>query len=89
MTQPKTRTLWLIRHAKAVDPAPTQYDFNRELAPRGQADVDAFVAHCKSHQVAAASWLWVCPAARTQQRGMRWHGWPQSGHQRFAALVAT
>ena len=67
MTQPKTRTLWLIRHAKAVDPAPTQYDFNRELAPRGQADVDAFVAHCKSHQVAAASWLWVCPAARTQQ----------------------
>lgn len=67
MTQPKTRILWLMRHAKAVNPAPTQYDFNRELGPRGQADVDAFVAHSESHQVAAASWLWACPAAGTQQ----------------------
>lgn len=67
MTQPKTRTLWLIRHAKAVNPAFAQPDFDRELAPRGRADVDDLVAHCMAHGVAAASWLWVSPAARTQQ----------------------
>lgn len=56
MIQPKTRALWLIRHAKKVNPAPTQYDFNREHAPRGLGDVEAFVAHCENHQVAAVSW---------------------------------
>jgi phosphohistidine phosphatase len=67
MTQPKTRTLWLIRHAKAVSPAFAQRDFDRELAPSGQADVDDLVAYCMNHDMAAASWLWVSPAARTQQ----------------------
>ena len=67
MTQPKTRTLWLIRHAKAVNPAFAQRDFDRELAPRGQADVDDLVAYCMTHEMAAASWLWVSPATRTQQ----------------------
>ena len=67
MTQPKTRTLWLIRHAKAVNPAFAHRDFDRELAPSGQADVDDLVAYCLNHDMAAASWLWVSPAARTQQ----------------------
>jgi phosphohistidine phosphatase SixA len=63
MTQPKTRALWLIRHAKTANPAPSRYDFNRELAPRGRSDVEAFVAHCENHQVAAVSWRWFCPEA--------------------------
>ena len=45
MAQPKSRTLWLIRHAKAVDPVLAQQDFDRTLAPRGLADVDDLLAH--------------------------------------------
>ena len=67
MTQQQTRTLWLIRHAKALNPTLAQRDFDRELASRGRADVDDLVAYCMTHDVAAASWLWVSPAARTQQ----------------------
>ncbi len=37
-----TRTLWLLRHAKAVtDPPPGGSDFDRVLAPRGRRDAAA------------------------------------------------
>lgn len=39
MTQPSGRTLWLLRHAKAVaDPPTGGDDFDRVLAPRGRRD---------------------------------------------------
>ena len=42
MTPPPGRTLWLLRHAKAVaDPPPGQDDFDRALAPRGRRDAAA------------------------------------------------
>ena len=37
-----SRTLWLLRHAKAVtDPPPGGSDFDRVLAPRGRRDATA------------------------------------------------
>ncbi len=39
---PPDRTLWLLRHAKAVaDPPPDGADFDRVLAPRGRRDARA------------------------------------------------
>jgi phosphohistidine phosphatase len=39
VTQPSGRTLWLLRHAKAVaDPPTGSDDFDRALAPRGRRD---------------------------------------------------
>jgi phosphohistidine phosphatase len=39
VSQPSGRTLWLLRHAKAVaDPPTGGDDFNRVLAPRGRRD---------------------------------------------------
>src|SRR5580698_2894296 len=36
------RTLWLLRHAKAVaDPPPGGDDFDRVLSPRGRRDAEA------------------------------------------------
>ena len=67
MTQPKSRTLWLIRHAKAVDSVLARQDFDRTLAPRGRADVDDLLAHLNRHDHRAPRWLWVSPAARTEQ----------------------
>lgn len=67
MAQPKSRTLWLIRHAKAVDPVLAQQDFDRTLAPRGLADVDDLLAHIDCHDHRTPRWLWVSPAARTEQ----------------------
>ena len=67
MTQPKSRTLWLIRHAKAVEPVLAQLDFDRTLAPRGRADIDDLLAHLDRHDHRAPRWLWVSPAARTEQ----------------------
>jgi phosphohistidine phosphatase len=38
----QSRTLWLVRHAKAVaDPPPGGDDFDRVLAPRGRRDAEA------------------------------------------------
>ena len=67
MAQPKSRTLWLIRLAKAVDPVLAQQDFDRTLAPRGLADVDDLLAHIDCHDHRTPRWLWVSPAARTEQ----------------------
>ncbi len=42
MTPTEGRTLWLLRHAKAVaDPPPGGDDFDRVLAPRGRRDAEA------------------------------------------------
>jgi phosphohistidine phosphatase len=42
VTTPVRRTLWLLRHAKAVaDPPPGGEDFERTLAPRGRRDAAA------------------------------------------------
>ena len=42
MTPPPGRTLWLLRHAKAVaDPPAGEDDFDRVLAPRGRRDAEA------------------------------------------------
>ena len=42
MTPPPGRTLWLLRHAKAVaDPPEGGEDFDRVLAPRGRRDAAA------------------------------------------------
>ena len=67
MTQPKSRTLWLIRHAKAVDRVLAQQDFDRVLALPGRTDVDDLLAHVNRHDHRAPRWLWVSPAARTEQ----------------------
>jgi phosphohistidine phosphatase len=42
VSTPPSRTLWLLRHAKAVaDPPPGGEDFDRVLAPRGRRDAEA------------------------------------------------
>jgi phosphohistidine phosphatase len=42
MNPPSSRTLWLLRHAKAVmDPPEGSTDFDRVLAPRGRRDATA------------------------------------------------
>lgn len=67
MTQPKSRTLWLIRHAKAVDRVLAQQDFDRVLALPGRTDVDDLLAHVNRHDHRAPRWLWFSPSARTKQ----------------------
>ena len=67
MTQPKSRTLWLIRHAKAVDRVLAQQDFDRVLALPGRTDVDDLLAHVNRHDHRVPSWLWFSPSARTEQ----------------------
>jgi len=72
-----TRTLWLLRHAKAVtDPPPGGSDFDRVLAPRGRRDAAAFGRLLAGHgdglgpALKGAPLLGVAlvsPAARTAQ----------------------
>jgi phosphohistidine phosphatase len=68
------RTLWLLRHAKAVaDPPPGGSDFDRTLAPRGRRDAAALGHLLRgdgSHlglapDVPLPSMALVSPAART------------------------
>ena len=61
------RTLWLIRHAKADTPVFGQTDAQRQLAPRGLADVQRLSKRLVQHNSAPPQWLWVSPAARTRQ----------------------
>jgi phosphohistidine phosphatase len=68
-----TRTLWLLRHAKAVaDPPPGGEDFDRVLAPRGRRDATALgrligrdVEGIESN-VPLPQVAFVSPAARTK-----------------------
>jgi phosphohistidine phosphatase len=70
-----TRTLWLLRHAKAVtDPPPGGSDFDRVLAPRGRRDAAAlghlFAGHGEGlgpalKAVPRPAVALVSPAART------------------------
>lgn len=70
-----TRTLWLLRHAKAVtDPPPGGSDFDRVLAPRGRRDAAAlghlFAGHGEGlgpalKGVPRPAVALVSPAART------------------------
>lgn len=61
------RTLWLIRHAKADSPMLGQTDAQRQLAPRGLADVQRLAKHLARHSPAPPQWVWVSPAIRTRQ----------------------
>jgi len=71
----RTRTLWLLRHAKAVtDPPPGGSDFDRVLAPRGRRDAAAlghlFAGHGEGlgpalKGVPRPAVALVSPAART------------------------
>jgi phosphohistidine phosphatase len=72
-----SRTLWLLRHAKAVtDPPPGGADFDRVLAPRGRRDATAlgrlFAGHGEGlgpalRGVPLPRVALVSPAARTAQ----------------------
>jgi phosphohistidine phosphatase len=72
-----SRTLWLLRHAKAVtDPPPGGADFDRVLAPRGRRDATAlgrlFAGRGEGlgpalKGVAIPAVALVSPAARTAQ----------------------
>jgi phosphohistidine phosphatase len=72
-----SRTLWLLRHAKAVtDPPPGGSDFDRVLAPRGRRDAAAlgrlFAGHGEGlgpalRNVPLSQVALVSPAARTAQ----------------------
>ena len=61
------RTLWLIRHAKADNPVLGQTDAQRQLAPRGLADVQRLTARLALHSPTPPQWVWVSPAIRTRQ----------------------
>ena len=61
------RTLWLIRHAKADNPMLGRTDAQRQLAPRGLADVQRLTTHLARHRPAPPQWVWVSPATRTLQ----------------------
>ena len=61
------RTLWLIRHAKADNPMLGQPDAQRQLAPRGLADVQRLTSHLAQYSPAPPQWIWVSPATRTRQ----------------------
>ena len=71
------RTLWLLRHAKAVtDPPPGGSDHDRVLAPRGRRDASAlgrlFAGHGEGlgpdlKGVPPPAVALVSPAARTAQ----------------------
>ena len=65
MTQPKSRTLWLIRHAKAVDRS-RPAGFRPSACAAGRTDVDDLLAHIDC-RLSTPRWLWVSPAARTEQ----------------------
>jgi phosphohistidine phosphatase len=68
-----TRTLWLLRHAKAVaDPPTGGADFDRVLAPRGRRDASALAQQWRSdgtglglNDVELPTLALVSPAART------------------------
>jgi phosphohistidine phosphatase len=72
-----SRTLWLLRHAKAVtDPPPGGSDFDRVLAPRGRRDAAALGRLLAGHGeglgpalrgVPLSQVALVSPAARTAQ----------------------
>jgi phosphohistidine phosphatase len=67
------RTLWLLRHAKAVaDPPPGGEDFDRVLAPRGRKDAAALGLLLRHHgeglglgPLELPQIAFVSPAART------------------------
>jgi phosphohistidine phosphatase len=68
-----SRTLWLLRHAKAVaDPPPGGDDFDRVLAPRGRRDATALGrligrdGQRLELDVAVPQVAFVSPAARTK-----------------------
>jgi phosphohistidine phosphatase len=70
---PPGRTLWLLRHAKAVaDPPAGDDDFDRVLAPRGRRDAEA-LGHLIARRgspldldgVPLPEVAFVSPAART------------------------
>jgi phosphohistidine phosphatase len=73
VTPPAGRTLWLLRHAKAVaDPPPGGDDFDRVLAPRGRRDAQALGQLVAQHGTGPApggepppQMALVSPAART------------------------
>jgi phosphohistidine phosphatase len=66
---PAGRTLWLLRHAKAVaDPPDGGDDFDRVLAPRGRRDAEALgrlVAGFGPGEVPLPQVAFVSPAVRT------------------------
>jgi phosphohistidine phosphatase len=62
------RTLWLLRHAKAVEhPPPGGRDRDRRLSPRGERDADALCQSLSSGEleVAVPDYVIASPAART------------------------
>lgn len=67
MTHATKRSLWLIRHAEAENPALGQHDSERRLSDQGMRDVDGLVEHWTQQPVTPVPWIWVSPAARTQQ----------------------
>lgn len=67
MTHATKRSLWLIRHAEAEDPALGQHDSERRLSDRGMRDIDRLVEHWAQQPVRPVPWIWVSPARRTQQ----------------------
>ena len=67
MAESKLRTLWLIRHAKATEPTPGQTDAERQLAPRGLADLQTLVAFLSKRGLSSPRWVWASDAVRTRQ----------------------
>ena len=62
-----SRTLWLLRHAKAVtDPPPGGSDFDRVLAPRGRRDATAL------GRLFAGPGVGLGAGARRVSRSRRW-----------------
>ena len=59
-------TLWLVRHAKAVDqPPPGGRDRDRTLASRGEAEAAALAEFLESSTLHLPPTVLVSPAART------------------------
>lgn len=63
---PPERTLAVLRHAKSSWSSPTRADFDRPLAPRGEADAPRIGAWLAEH-VPPPDWTVCSPARRAEE----------------------
>lgn len=63
----RARRVWLVRHARAAEPAPDQRDFDRPLTVRGERQCRAMHDWLRERMQGAGIAALISPAARTQR----------------------
>ncbi len=80
-SDPRSRRLWLVRHAKAADPKPGQSDFERPLTRKGERQCGALAGWLRQRAGSAKIKALVSPAARAVETAERALGGWFEGHR--------